>query len=70
MGEFARQAFAMPVTPSVAPGPAVIAATPIDLAALIGVKQPVVRARYHYKDAGEPRLSDLIDLKLRDCGMV
>ena len=29
MGELARQAFAIPVTPSVTPGPAVIAATPI-----------------------------------------
>ena len=30
IGELARQAFAMPVTPSVTPGPAVIAATPIE----------------------------------------
>ena len=30
IGEFARQAFATPVTPSVTPGPAVIAATPIE----------------------------------------
>jgi hypothetical protein len=30
MGELARQALATPVTPSVAPGPAVTAATPIE----------------------------------------
>jgi predicted GTPase len=34
----------------------VIAATPIDLAALIALTKPVVRARYAYADAGEPRL--------------
>jgi hypothetical protein len=32
----------------------VVAATPIDLAALIAIKVPVVRARYDYADAGEP----------------
>ena len=38
-----------------------IAATPIDLAALIGPAKPVVRVRYGYADAGEPRLADLVD---------
>ncbi|HEY7608195.1 MAG TPA: GTPase [Alphaproteobacteria bacterium] len=39
----------------------VISATPIDLAALIGPHKPVVRVRYDYADAGEPRLADLVD---------
>ena len=39
----------------------VIAATPIDLAALIGPTKPVVRVRYDYADAGEPILADLVD---------
>ncbi|HXZ01827.1 MAG TPA: cyclic 2,3-diphosphoglycerate synthase [Stellaceae bacterium] len=39
----------------------VIAATPIDLARLIRVDMPVVRARYAFADAGEPRLAPLID---------
>lgn len=39
----------------------VVAATPIDLAALITVDKPVVRARYEYADAGEPTLGSVID---------
>ncbi len=39
----------------------VVAATPIDLAALIGPGKPVVRVRYAYADAGEPRLVELVD---------
>jgi predicted GTPase len=39
----------------------VVAATPIDLAALIGPAKRIVRARYGYADAGEPRLTDLVD---------
>ena len=39
----------------------VVAATPIDLAALIDLAKPVVRVRYDYADAGEPRLVDLVD---------
>ena len=40
---------------------AVIAATPIDLAALIECGKPVVRARYEYADIGTPPLADLVD---------
>jgi predicted GTPase len=39
----------------------VVAATPIDLAAVIAPKKPVVRVRYEYADAGAPRLTDLVD---------
>ena len=39
----------------------VVAATPIDLAALIAVNKPVVRARYEFADAGEPRLGSVIN---------
>jgi len=39
----------------------VVAATPIDLAALIRIDKPVVRARYEYADAGEPTLGRLVD---------
>jgi predicted GTPase len=38
----------------------VVAATPVDLARLGGIEKPVVRARYHYADAGEPTLSALV----------
>ncbi len=39
----------------------VVAATPLDLAALIRIDKPVVRARYEYADAGEPTLAELVD---------
>ena len=39
----------------------VVAATPLDLAALIALEKPVVRARYEFADAGEPTLASLID---------
>ncbi|OGK81203.1 MAG: GTPase [Candidatus Rokubacteria bacterium GWC2_70_16] len=39
----------------------VVAATPMDLASLIRITKPVVRARYEYADAGEPTLGALVD---------
>jgi predicted GTPase len=39
----------------------VVAATPIDLAALLPIRKPVVRARYEYADAGEPTLGAAVD---------
>jgi predicted GTPase len=44
-----------------APAEVVVVATPIDIAALIPISKPVVRARYGYADAGEPRLGDLVE---------
>lgn len=38
----------------------VVAATPVDLAALIGGGKPVVRVRYEYAETGEPKLSALV----------
>ena len=39
----------------------VIAATPIDLGRLLATGKPMQRARYEYAEAGEPRLSELVD---------
>jgi predicted GTPase len=39
----------------------VVAATPIDLASLIRIRKPVIRARYEYADAGEPTLGAVVD---------
>jgi predicted GTPase len=39
----------------------VVAATPLDLAALLRVARPVVRARFDFADAGEPTLGPLVD---------
>ena len=46
----------------------VVAATPIDLGALLKIDRPVVRARYDYADAGEPRLSKFVDAFLDRAG--
>jgi predicted GTPase len=39
----------------------VVSASPIDLAALIDVGKPILRARYEYADAGTPTLGALVD---------
>ena len=39
----------------------VVSGTPLDLARLVSLRTPVVRARYAYADAGEPRLAQLVD---------
>jgi len=43
----------------------VVSATPIDLAALIAIDKPVVRARYEFAEAGEPTLASVVDDFLR-----
>ncbi len=47
----------------------VVVATPIDLGALLEIDKPIVRARYDYADAGEPRLAGFIDAFLRSVGL-
>jgi predicted GTPase len=39
----------------------VVAATPINLTAIMHLRTPVVRARYEYADAGEPTLGGIVD---------
>ncbi len=48
----------------------VVSGTPIDLAALIDVDKPVVRARYEYTDAGLPTLASVVDGFLTDRGLL
>jgi predicted GTPase len=42
----------------------VVSGTPIDLAALLALDKPVVRARYELEEVGEPRLGDVVDAAL------
>ena len=42
----------------------VVSGTPIDLAALLALRKPVVRARYELEEVGEPRLGDVVDAAL------
>ncbi|MFZ0693547.1 MAG: GTPase, partial [Alphaproteobacteria bacterium] len=48
-------------TIAASPVDVVVAATPIDLARLISIERPVVRAMYEFAEAGEPKLADLLD---------
>ena len=43
----------------------VVSATPCDLAALIDINKPVVRARYEFAEAGKPGLGDLVESFLK-----
>ena len=44
----------------------VVSATTADLAALIEIDKPVVRARYEFTEAGEPGLGDVVEIFLRE----
>ena len=48
----------------------VVTATPCELAALIRIEKPVVRARYEYAEAGEPGLGMLLEEFLRRKGLL
>jgi predicted GTPase len=38
-----------------------VSASPLDLAALVALDKPVVRARYEFAEAGEPTLGSVAD---------
>ena len=48
---------------------AIISATPIDLAALIEVNKPILRARYEFAEAGEPGLAAIVTQFLDRAGL-
>ena len=56
-----RQLEALRATIDDAAAEVVIVATPLDLAALIPLRKPVVRARYELADAGTPTLAAVVD---------
>ncbi|MGH0033128.1 MAG: GTP-binding protein, partial [Myxococcota bacterium] len=47
----------------------VVSGSPLDLAKLLGVRQPVVRAHYRYKDLDEPGLRGVVDAFLAERGL-
>jgi predicted GTPase len=69
MGYGAEQLAALRATIEASEADLVISATPLDLAALISLSKPVVRARYNYADAGEPRLWPRIEVFLDEKGL-
>jgi len=56
-----EQLQALAATINAAEADVVVAATPLDLAHLIGINKKVVRARYEFADAGEPTLASIVD---------
>jgi len=61
MGYSQAQLEALRLTINAAPADVVVAATPIDLAALMALDKPVVRARYEFADSGTPGLAAELD---------
>ncbi len=61
MGYSPAQLEALRLTINAAPADVVVAATPIDLAALMALDKPVVRARYEFSDSGKPGLAAELD---------
>lgn len=48
----------------------VVSATPCDLAALIEINKPVVRARYEFADVGKPGLGSLVETFLKERNLI
>jgi predicted GTPase len=61
LGYGAAQLAALRETIDTSAAEVVVAATPLDLARLLPIQKPVVRARYEFADAGEPALGPLVD---------
>ncbi|MCK6554802.1 GTPase [Candidatus Binatia bacterium] len=61
LGYGAEQLAALRETILASDAEVVVSATPIDLAALIALDRPVVRARYDYADAGDPTLASVVE---------
>jgi len=61
VGYSAGQLQALAETLNASDADVVVAATPADLAKLIAITKPVVRARYEFAEAGEPTLGSIVD---------
>jgi predicted GTPase len=70
MGYSAEQLAALQQTINATPAEVVVSATPIDLAALIKVNKPVVRARYEYAEVEDPGLTGIVEDFLRREGLM
>ena len=61
IGYAAAELAAVAATIAASPAEVVVSATPVDLARLMPIAKPMVRARYDFAELGEPRLSTLVD---------
>jgi predicted GTPase len=69
VGYHAAQLQALEQTINSARADVVVSATPCDLAALIDIDKPVVRARYEFAEVGEPSLGSLVEAFLQQRGL-
>ncbi|HJZ44139.1 MAG TPA: cyclic 2,3-diphosphoglycerate synthase [Hyphomicrobiaceae bacterium] len=70
MGYSAKELGQLQATINGSSADAVIGGTPSDLAHLMRLDKPVVRARYEFAEVGEPRLSGLVEDFLRSRGIL
>jgi predicted GTPase len=61
VGYSARQLAALAATINASDAEVVVSATPIDLARLVPIEKPVIRARYEYAEDGAPTLSNAVE---------
>jgi predicted GTPase len=61
VGYSAHQLAALEATINASDAEVVVSATPADLAALVRIDKPLVRARYEFAEAGQPRLRSLVE---------
>jgi predicted GTPase len=66
VGYHAAQLAALRETINAADVDVIVSATPCNLAALIEIDKPVVRARYEFAEAGEPGLGSLVECFLNE----
>jgi predicted GTPase len=64
VGYTREQLAALERTLEAVPADVVVAGTPVDLAALVTIAKPIVRARYAYAEAGEPGLWSQVAARL------
>ncbi len=70
VGYYDDQLEALATTISATPADVVVSATPANLAELIRVDKPIVRAFYEYTDVSKPGLSDLVEEFLKERKLV
>ena len=66
VGYHSSQLKALEETINAAVADVVVSATPCNLAALIDINKPVVRARYEFAEAGKPGISDYVESFLKE----
>jgi len=69
MGYSGEQLAGLARTINATPADVVVSATPIDLAALISVNKPVVRARYDFAEVEDPGLGGIVEDYLQRSGL-